>query len=85
MGIYREKPQRGYQMEERALVCVTCKQPILVTDEWSWLDGRRREPEHDQCYGERFARRFPDASKARAEERAADDEYFRSGTRYPGQ
>lgn len=49
--------------EERGLVCVTCDHPILVTDEWSWLDTPRRQPEHDRCYAERFARQFPAAQK----------------------
>jgi len=48
---------------ETALICITCKQPILVTDEWSWLDGKRREPEHDACFNQRFARQFPTAPK----------------------
>lgn len=45
------------------LVCVTCKRPILETDDWSWLDGRRRVPEHDACYALRFARQYPLAAK----------------------
>jgi hypothetical protein len=49
--------------DEAALVCVTCKQPILLTDEWSWLDGKGRTPEHDACYAQRFARQFPNANK----------------------
>jgi hypothetical protein len=39
---------------ETALVYITCKQPILMTD----------ESEHDRCYAERFARQFPFAQKA---------------------
>lgn len=50
---------------EHGLTCITCKQPILLTDEWSWLDGRRREPEHDRCYLQRFARQYPTAHKTR--------------------
>jgi len=53
--------------KDEGLTCVTCKQPILVTDEWTWLDstlaGRRRQPEHDRCYQERFARQFPKAQR----------------------
>jgi hypothetical protein len=52
---------------ETALICITCKQPILVTDEWSWLDakqrGHHRQPEHDKCFNDRFARAFPRATK----------------------
>jgi len=58
------RPRDAAGREERALICVTCRQPILLTDEWSWLDTRRREPEHDRCFAERFARIFPMAPRA---------------------
>jgi hypothetical protein len=47
---------------------MTCKQPILLTDEWSWLDNRKREPEHDTCYQDRFAKQFPNAKKIEKKE-----------------
>lgn len=48
------------------LICGTCHQPIADGDDaWSWMDGRRRDPEHDACYRERFARTFPTAPKWR--------------------
>jgi hypothetical protein len=48
---------------ETALMCVTCKQPILPTEtKWNWCAGST--PEHDQCYRERFAKECPYTTKA---------------------
>lgn len=63
------------RMKTHQLICVTCKEPIDMTDEWSWLDGKCRQPEHDRCYADRFARRFPLAAKGPSE---AGDEILMS-------
>ena len=49
--------------KETGFICITCKQPILLTDEWFWLRDKRREPEHQKCYDERFAREFSTAPR----------------------